>query len=207
MINWIVRYSKIIDQNRDLFDPSKTILEVGSGNIGIARYLKRKVTGLEPEFSGPVDEWLEPVTGNIFDIPFPDASFDIVVCVDVLEHLSESSRPRAIAELIRCSRGKVIISCPCGALAEDGERQLAGFFQNSSIGVPSWLTEHLENGLPKVGSILKAIADTGLLFELSGNETIMQHYSGIFLDYFFPFAQHMNNILLSKTPYVTHSGR
>lgn len=199
MINWIVRYAKIIDQNRDLFDASNSILEVGSGNIGIARYLKRRVVGLEPEFSGPVDEWLEPVQGDIFAIPYPDASFDIVLCVDVLEHLTAASRPRAIAELIRCARGKVIIACPCGRSADDGDRQLGGFFNRSSIAIPSWLQEHLDNGLPSVGNILRVLSETGLLFEVTGNETITQHYSGIFLDYFFPLAQQLNNILLSKT--------
>jgi hypothetical protein len=207
MLNWRIRYCKVLDQNRDLFDASKSILEVGSGNIGVARYLKRKVVGLERDFIGPVDEWLEPAHGNILDIPFADRSFDIVLCVDVLEHLSESSRSQAISELIRCARSKVIISCPCGSSAEEGERHLADLFRRSGVGVQGWLAEHITNGLPSVGSIFKELVKTGLKFEITGNESVNQHFAGILLDYFFPFSSGRNDEqAFIKTPFVPPVG-
>ena len=206
MLNWRIRYCKVLDQNRDLFDVSKSILEVGSGNIGVARYLKRKVVGLERDFIGPIDEWLQPARGNILDIPFTDRSFDIVLCVDVLEHLSESSRPRALSELVRCARSKVIISCPCGSSAEDGERHLADLFRRTGLGVPEWLAEHLENGLPSVGSIFEELVKTGLEFEITGNESMNQHFAGILLDYFFAFSQGRNDRQALKTPFVPPVG-
>jgi Domain of unknown function (DUF4422)/Methyltransferase domain len=206
MVNWRIRYSKILNQNLDLFDVSKSILEVGSGNIGVAHYLKRKVVGLEPNFMGSLDKWIDPVCGNILEIPFADRSFDIVLCVDVLEHLSETSRPRALSELIRCARSKVIISCPCGSLAQDGERHLADLLRRTQFGVPGWLAEHLKNGLPSVGSIFEELVKTGLAFELTGNESINQHYAGILLDCFFSFSKGLNNKQLSKTPFVAPVG-
>jgi SAM-dependent methyltransferase len=206
MLNWRIRYCKILDQNRDLFDVSKSILEVGSGNIGVARYLKRKVVGLERDFIGPVDEWLEPARGDILDIPFADRSFDIVLCVDVLEHLSESSRPRAISELIRCARSKVFITCPCGSSAEEGERHLAELFRKSGVGMQGWLAEHIQNGLPSVGSIFKELAKTGLEFEITGNESMNQHFAGVLLDYFFPFSWRRNDHQASRTPFVPPIG-
>ena len=206
MLNWRVRYCKVLDQNRDLFDKSKSVLEAGSGSIGIAHYLERDVAGLELDFHGPADKWLVPVRGSILDIPFADRSFDIVVCVDVLEHLSETSRARAISELIRCARSKVIISCPCGAPAEEGERHLAALFQQSGFGVPGWLTEHLENGLPSVGSIIEPIIKTGLPFEITCNESMNQHFAGILLDHFFPFSQELNRRQASKTPFAPPVG-
>ena len=206
MLNWRMRYSKILDQNRDLFDVSTSILEVGSGNIGISRYLKRKVVGLEPKFTGPVDEWLQPTHGNILDIPFADGSFDIVLCVDVLEHLSDSSRPRALAELIRTARSKVIISCACGSTAEEGERQLADLFRRTDVPVWPWLAEHLQNGLPSVASIFSELAKTGLAFEITGNESMNQHYGGILLDHYFPFSHGLNGKQESKTPFVPPMG-
>ena len=205
-LNWRVRYCKVLDQNRDLFDKSKSVLEAGSGSIGVAPYLQRKVVGLEPNFSAPIDKWIEPVCGSILDIPFADRSFDIVLCVDVLEHLSEMSRARAISELIRCARSKVIISCPCGASAEEGERHLAELFQRTGLGVPGWLTEHLENGLPSVGSIVEPLINTGLPFEITGNESMNQHFAGILLDSFFPLSQDLNIRQASKTPFAPPVG-
>src|SRR5205823_361969 len=125
--------------------------EVGSGSVGIAPYVRRKVIGLEPHFVEPLNEWLVPENGSIFDIPFLNNSFDIVLCVDVFEHLAKSDRPRALNELVRVARDKVIISCPCGAVSERGERALLELFESTHSDVPSWLTEHLQNGLPTVG--------------------------------------------------------
>ena len=205
-LNWRIRYSKVLNQNRDLFDVSKSILEVGSGNVGVAHYLKRKVVGLEPDFAGALDKWTVPVRGSILEIPFADCSFDIVICVDVLDRLSESARPRALSELIRCARGKVIISCPCGLLAREGERHLAEILRRTQIGVPGWLAEHLEKGLPSVGSIFEELVKTGLAIEITGNESMNQHFAGIFLDYFFPLSKGLNNRQLSKTPFFAPIG-
>jgi 2-polyprenyl-3-methyl-5-hydroxy-6-metoxy-1,4-benzoquinol methylase len=46
--------------------------------------------------------------GSILDIPHPDESFDIVLCLDVLEHLDEADVPTALAELHRVSRQAVL---------------------------------------------------------------------------------------------------
>lgn len=43
---------------------------------------------------------------------FPDDSFDIVLCLDVLEHIEESTAILIIAEMIRIARKKVIIYTP-----------------------------------------------------------------------------------------------
>lgn len=45
--------------------------------------------------------------GDVFDLPFPDASFGSVVCVDVLQHLPEIHRP--IQELLRVARDHVFL--------------------------------------------------------------------------------------------------
>jgi SAM-dependent methyltransferase len=49
-------------------------------------------------------------------LPFPDASFDVVVCSDVLEHLDNLHD--TFRELVRVARGRLIVSLPnCWAAA------------------------------------------------------------------------------------------
>jgi len=177
-----------MERNRDLFDVAKSILEVGSGNLGVAQYVRRNVTGLATRFQGPTSEWLNPVTGNILDIPFPSESFDIVLCVDVFGRLPPSARKRLLSELVRVAKEKVILSCPCDLFAAEGERSMADLFRETPLGVPDWLAAHLDPGLPDVGDMIELILATGLNFEVIGNEGLMQHYGGILLDFFFPFA-------------------
>ncbi len=47
---------------------------------------------------------------SIYDMPFPNNSFDLVICTEVLEHLKTPSL--AIEEVKRVSRGNILISVP-----------------------------------------------------------------------------------------------
>ena len=87
MLNWRVRYSRLLERCPELADPQLSVLEVGCGPGGIARYLRRPVVGLESEVFQPDNPWLELRQGSILALPFPERSFDLVLCVDVMEHL------------------------------------------------------------------------------------------------------------------------
>ncbi|MCB9553838.1 MAG: methyltransferase domain-containing protein [Myxococcales bacterium] len=52
------------------------------------------------------------VRSSILQLPFADASIDLVVCAEVLEHLDPSDVPAAAAELYRVARRHVLISVP-----------------------------------------------------------------------------------------------
>lgn len=49
-------------------------------------------------------------TGNLLSLPFPSKSFDLAVCMEVLEHLDEPER--GLAELCRVSREWLLLSVP-----------------------------------------------------------------------------------------------
>jgi 2-polyprenyl-3-methyl-5-hydroxy-6-metoxy-1,4-benzoquinol methylase len=54
----------------------------------------------------------EAVTGDLLTVPAPDASFDVVIAAEVLEHTTDAQR--AASELVRCLRvgGTLCISIP-----------------------------------------------------------------------------------------------
>lgn len=97
------------------------VLDVGGGHAQIATPLCREgfdVTVLgsaescRHRLSGLLAEGgnCRFLTGNVIDLPFPDNSFDVVVCFRLLTHCNRW--PRLIQELCRVSRGPVIADYP-----------------------------------------------------------------------------------------------
>ncbi|MFN8592480.1 MAG: methyltransferase domain-containing protein [Thermomicrobiales bacterium] len=52
------------------------------------------------------------VIGSVGQLPFPDASFDIACCFEVMEHLPGDLPRRALSELARVARRAVVLSVP-----------------------------------------------------------------------------------------------
>ena len=52
------------------------------------------------------------VEGNASDLPFPDASFDFVLCVEVLEHIPPAMLPDACRELERVAAERLLVGVP-----------------------------------------------------------------------------------------------
>jgi len=48
--------------------------------------------------------------GSVYELPYQDSSFDLVVCTEVLEHLDEPTK--ALKEMLRVSKKYLIISVP-----------------------------------------------------------------------------------------------
>jgi ubiquinone/menaquinone biosynthesis C-methylase UbiE len=130
------------------------LLDVGCGRIGMAAFLKgTKVVGVDVE---PPLESLENFTfqpGTITDLPFPDRSFPVVSCIDVLEHLPLAVRDRAIDELARVASQAVLVGCPHGenGFACDAEFQSA--LESRSRPMPDWLAEHQRQAYPTATTV------------------------------------------------------
>ena len=92
----------------------QTILDAGCGNGIITNKLiaKYQVTGLD--ISPAALKYLQcpSVQASITEIPFPDRSFDAVICNEVLEHLDNVSLQKAFPELKRVAKKYIIISVP-----------------------------------------------------------------------------------------------
>ncbi len=114
--------------------------------------------------------------------PFPDGSFDLVLSLDVLEHLAPDVRPVFLEELDRLAARWIVLGAPFASPeVEELEQQLAA----SSLSARRFLMEHRQLGLPDrrlVEDFCSARGFTLLPFP-NGNlrrwafwQTVTQHY-------------------------------
>ena len=94
---------------------SARVLDVGCGSSRILRDLGDAAVGLDVAFNRLryMSRYGKPVAqGSIFAIPFGDATFDAVVCSEVIEHIPAGARP--FAELSRVLRpgGTLVLGTP-----------------------------------------------------------------------------------------------
>ncbi len=129
----------------------RTILDVGSGSLGITPYLKQNVTGVDVTFRGPSSQYLKGVKSPADRLPFKNKSFDVSVCADTLEHVPKNRRGKVIRELVRVTKKKIYITIPCGKSAEREDKLL---FNRLAWEEP-YLKEHIIYGLPKEKEIIK----------------------------------------------------
>ncbi len=54
------------------------------------------------------------IQGDVRQLPFADNSFDIVICLEVLEHLEREDGEKLLKELERVAKRQVILSTPVG---------------------------------------------------------------------------------------------
>jgi SAM-dependent methyltransferase len=107
-----------VDRALPVAKPAR-ILEVGTGEGEIVRRLQQRwpdaaiaaVDLWDPELA---DQWADIAAGfAIADaglLPFADDTFDLVVCIEVLEHLPDPAR--GLAEIARVASSRVVTSVP-----------------------------------------------------------------------------------------------
>jgi SAM-dependent methyltransferase len=67
------------------------------------------IEGIDPNYSSA-----RVRSGSVLNLPYPDASFDRALCLDVLEHLAYEHQPVALGELFRVLRpgGELLVTVP-----------------------------------------------------------------------------------------------
>jgi hypothetical protein len=91
-----------------------TIIDVGCGDGAITNALGRQwtVTGVDSSPTALQYVTTKAVLANARELPFPDASFDIAMSSQMLEHLDDVTYAPALAELQRVTREYLLISVP-----------------------------------------------------------------------------------------------
>ena len=97
-----------------------SVLDVGCGDGALSLDVRQRsgaafVLGLDLSVkrmtrSAAAKQGVRFGSGSIYDLPFADDSFSLVLCTDLLEHLDDPAR--AFSELVRVSSGYVLISVP-----------------------------------------------------------------------------------------------
>ena len=99
-----------------------TLLDVGTGlaDIPLAARERARTQGVELVVLGvdgaePLARLCAPVLdgcacADVRDLPFPDASVDVVICSQLLHHFEDREIPRVLRELDRVARGHVIVA-------------------------------------------------------------------------------------------------
>jgi len=181
LLNQLVRYEPVVRLVREL--PPGRLLDVGSGSVGVAPWLPPgwAVTGLDASFddygaaAGPAADGVVRVEGDARALPFADAAFDVVLALDLLEHVRPADRARVLAELARVAGRRLIVGCPAGAPALAADRRLGERYARRGEPAPGWLAEHLEHGFPEPEELRAPLARAGGRLRLVGNENVRAH--------------------------------
>jgi ubiquinone/menaquinone biosynthesis C-methylase UbiE/rubredoxin len=99
-------------------DDVKSILDAGCGNGIFINYLSEhhnrfdRIHGLDRSESALKFVKTGKTIGNIDNLPFHDREFDLVVCLEVLEHLPDTVFQKALKNLGRVANKYVMVSVP-----------------------------------------------------------------------------------------------
>lgn len=140
------------------------ILEVGANTHKLlGRLLPNDyVTYLDREVPLELQTMGDMIVGDATELTLPDASFDVVVALDVFEHIPESRREAFLAHTCRVARLLTIIGAPFDSPSTVKAEQKALDYWNSLFNHPyRWLVEHSENGLPNLDMSNQVVTSLG----------------------------------------------
>ena len=92
---------------------------------------------------------MAPLVASAANLPLDDQSFDVVLALDVLEHIPPEIRTKVILESLRVARKLVIFGFPSGAAAHKADEELKSVYLRKGIPVPNWLEEHMFADFPE----------------------------------------------------------
>lgn len=146
MFDRLIRYLPALDYIRK--NKPRKILEVGSGAKGLGEFYDQKFVGCDLKLDGNPVHNMTFVQCSASDLPFSDREFDLVICMDMMEHIPKKERRKVLEEMMRVTSHVVIIGYPCGQEAITLSKKMLKWFRKRRSGTARWMEEHVKNGLP-----------------------------------------------------------
>jgi len=155
-----LRYSPVVKEIRNRGLSSSKIIEIGSGSLGITPYFKKRIVGLDIDFSGPKSKYLHKIKSEAKKIPFSNNSYDVSISVDVLEHIPPKNRMQSVSEQLRVTKKLSIIVVPCGQSSEAQDILLRKKWNKIFKEKNQFFEEHVNFGLPTKEEVTNYIEDS-----------------------------------------------
>ena len=167
---------RLAGQICDLLEPAR-VLDVGGylgdegGHLATSRdFLCPGRKSGRPERVRSTDlrqgDWPTHEPAPAWAQPFADHSFDLVLSLDVLEHLAEEDRTRFLDELDRLSKSWILLSAPFADPAVEAAEEI---LRKGLLSAQRFLREHQELGLPELEGVRRYYQSKGYRVEVIPN--------------------------------------
>ena len=142
-----------------------SILEVGANTHRILGKLlpHDRITYLDREIPAEMQGTSDVLVGDATDLDMSDGAFDIVIALDVFEHIEPAHRADFLRHICRVSRIGTLLGAPFASAAVIKAENEASAFWDGLFQTPyRWLVEHAENGLPDLVQTKRQLGDLGM---------------------------------------------
>jgi glycosyltransferase involved in cell wall biosynthesis len=142
-----------------------SILEVGANTHRLLGKLlpHDKITYLDREIPLEMQGASDVILGDATDLDMPDKSFDIVIALDVFEHIAPQQRNDFLRHIARVARLATLLAAPfASAAVSEAENDACAFWGKLFAEPYRWLEEHAENGLPSLTHTKQQITELGM---------------------------------------------
>lgn len=144
-----------------------SILEVGANaHRLLGKLLPRdRVTYLDREIPASMQGAPDVLAGDATELAMTDGSFDVVVALDVFEHIEPARRAVFLHHITRVARRMTLLAAPFDSPAVRHAEHEATAYWNSLFDEPyRWLAEHADHGLPDLGQTTAMLDETGIRY-------------------------------------------
>ena len=156
--------SFIIEQNRT--DSILKVLEIGANeHKNLEKFLPTdEIQYLDIQLSDLLKNDKQYILADATNMPEIETdSFDVVIALDVFEHIPKNLRNDFLDELNRVSKNIVVLASPYDELGVNKAEVRVNAYFKTKYGIDySWLDEHISNGLPNLDETLKYLNDKKL---------------------------------------------
>ena len=156
--------SFIIEQNRT--DSILKVLEIGANeHKNLEKFLPTdEIQYLDIQLSDLLKNDKQYILADATNMPEIETdSFDVVIALDVFEHIPKNLRNDFLDELNRVSKNIVVLAGPYDELGVNKAEVRVNAYFKTKYGIDySWLDEHISNGLPNLDETLKYLNDKKL---------------------------------------------